>query len=118
MKKEIIEIIKGNVMTEYGISEEEARKFAEKTAEKIEVGGEIVGGIVAGREQEIRKFIRYAKGEGTKLTIGELENGIMAAGRTDMQNGLAEILNGMKIEAPVCGECGEKLEDLGRSKKK
>ena len=68
--------------------------------------------------RELDKFITYAKEKGTKISFQEMEMGILAAGRKDMQNGLGEILDSMKFEKPVCSECNEKMDNRGRSKKK
>jgi predicted methyltransferase MtxX (methanogen marker protein 4) len=68
--------------------------------------------------RELDKFITHAKKQGTKMNIHEMEMGILAAGRTDMQNGLAEILDSLKFDKPICPECNEKMENRGRSKKK
>ena len=69
------------------------------------------------RKGEVDKFVAYAKEQGTKMPFDAMEMGIVAAGRNDMQNGLAEILDSMKFEQPKCPKCNEKLENRGRSKK-
>jgi hypothetical protein len=73
---------------------------------------------ISGRE--VDKFVSHAKEQGTKMPFDSMETGIVAAGRKDMQNGLAEILNSLKFEKPICPvtECNEALDNLGRSKKK
>jgi hypothetical protein len=68
--------------------------------------------------RELDKFISYAKEQGTKMPFKDMEMGVLAAGRTDMQNGLAEILDSIKFDTPICPECNEKMENRGRSKKK
>ena len=69
-------------------------------------------------KREVDKFVAYAKGQGTKMTFGSMEMGILAAGRKDMQNGLAEIADSLKFDKPVCPECDQEMENRGRSKKK
>jgi len=64
------------------------------------------------------KFIDYAKEQGSKMAFGSMEMGIITAGRKDMQNGLAEILNAIDLGKPCCPECGEGMANRGRSKKK
>ena len=68
--------------------------------------------------RELDKFISYAKEQGTQMPFQAMEMGVLAAGRKDMQNGLAEILDSMKFGKPVCSECNEKKDNRGRSKKK
>jgi len=68
--------------------------------------------------REVDKFVAYAKGQGTRMPFDSMEMGILAAGRKDMQNGLAEILNTLKFDKPECSECGEAMDNRGRSKKK
>lgn len=75
-----------------------------------------IPGLVPNRELD--KFINYAKEQGTKIPFEAMEMGILAAGRKDMQNGLAELLDSMKFDKPVCSECNEKMDNRGRSKKK
>ena len=67
---------------------------------------------------EVGKFVAYAKEQGTKMPFGSMETGILAAGRKDMQNGLAEIADALKFEKPICPENDEGMENRGRSKKK
>ena len=67
--------------------------------------------------REVDKFVAYAKEQGTKMPFDLMETGILAAGREDMKNGLAEILNSLKFEKPACTESDE-IENRGRSKKK
>jgi len=73
-------------------------------------------GLIQNRELE--KFITHAKNQGTKMSFHEMEMGILAAGRKDMQNGLAEILNSIKFDNPTCSECNTKMKNHDRSKKK
>ena len=68
--------------------------------------------------RELDKFINYAKEQGTRMPFQEMEMGVLAAGRKDMQNGLAEIVDSIKFNKPVCPECNEEMNDRGRSKKK
>ena len=68
--------------------------------------------------RELDKFIARAKEQGTKMPFRELEMGILSAGRKDMQNGLAEILDSIKFSKPICTECDEVMDNRGRSKKK
>ena len=68
-------------------------------------------------KREVDKFVEYAKGQGTGMPFNSMEMGILAAGRKDMQNGLAEILNSLKLEKPDCPECGESMDNNGRGKK-
>jgi hypothetical protein len=69
------------------------------------------------QNRELDKFITYAKGQGTKMPFQAMEMGVLAAGRKDMQNGLAEILDSLKFDKPVCPECNDEMDDRGRSKK-
>jgi hypothetical protein len=68
--------------------------------------------------RELDKFITHAKEQGTKMSFHEMETGVMAAGRADMQNGLAEIVNSLKFKKGVCPECNNEMDNRGRSKKK
>ena len=54
--------------------------------------------------RELDKFVTYAKEQGTAMPFDSMEMGILAAGRKDMQNGLAEIVNSLKFEKPTCSE--------------
>ena len=69
-------------------------------------------------KRELDKFIARAKEQGTKMPFQEMEIGVLAAGRKDMQNGLAEILDSMKFDKPACSECNEGMDNRGRGKKK
>lgn len=51
------------------------------------------------------------------MSFDSMEMGILAAGRKDMQNGLAEILDSLKHGEQVCPECDEKMDNRGRGKK-
>ena len=73
-------------------------------------------GLLSNRELD--KFISYAKEQGTRMPFQAMEMGVLAAGRKDMQNGLAEILDSMAFDKPGCNECNEEMDDRGRSKKK
>ena len=68
--------------------------------------------------RELDKFVAYAKEQGTEMPFDSMEMGVLAAGRKDMQNGLAEILNSLEFGKPICPECGEEKDNRGRSKKK
>ena len=68
--------------------------------------------------REVDKFVSHAKEQGTKMPFDSMEAGMLAAGRKDMQNGLAEILDSLKFDKPGCAECGEGMDNRGRSKKK
>jgi hypothetical protein len=68
--------------------------------------------------RELEKFIALAKEQGTKMPFAAMETGVLFAGRKDMQNGLAEILNSLRFDKPTCSECGEEMDDRGRRKKK
>jgi len=68
--------------------------------------------------RELDKFIAHAKEQGTKMPFQEMETGVLVAGRKDMQNGLAEILDSMKFDKPACSECNEGMDNRGRGKKK
>jgi hypothetical protein len=70
------------------------------------------------QSREVNKFVAYAKNQGTKMSFDAMEMGMLAAGRKDMQNGLAEILDSLEFGEQVCSECGEKKDNRGRSKKK
>jgi predicted lactoylglutathione lyase len=67
--------------------------------------------------RELDKFIAYAKGQGTKMSFDAMETGILAAGRKDMQDGLAEIANSLAFNKPVCPECDEAMDNRGKGKK-
>jgi len=68
--------------------------------------------------RELDKFITYAKEQGTRMSFQAMETGILAAGRKDMQQGLAEILDTLEFEKSACTECNEEMDNRGRSKKK
>ena len=68
--------------------------------------------------RELDKFIAYAKEQGTKMPFDAMEMGVLTAGRKDMQDGLAEILNALEFGKPICPDCDEKMDNRGRSKKK
>jgi predicted lactoylglutathione lyase len=68
--------------------------------------------------RELDRFVAYAKDQGTKMPFDAMEMGVLVAGRKDMQNGLAEILDSIGFDKPVCSECHEKMDNRGRSKKK
>ena len=68
--------------------------------------------------RELDKFVTYAKGQGTQMPFDSMEMGVLAAGRKDMQDGLAEIVNSLKFEKPNCSDCDEGMVNRGRSKKK
>ena len=70
------------------------------------------------KNRELDKFVAYAKEQGTKMSFDAMEMGVLAAGRKDMQDGLAEIANSLEFEVPVCSECDEKMNNRGLSKKK
>jgi len=70
------------------------------------------------QNRELDKFVNYAKEQGTKMPFHDMEMGVLAAGRKDMQNGLAEILDSLKFDKPVCPECNEGMDNRGSSKKK
>jgi hypothetical protein len=67
---------------------------------------------------ELDKFIRYAKKQGTKMSFDAMEMGVVAAGRTDMQDGLAQIANALEFDTPICPKCNKEMRNCGRSKKK
>ena len=67
---------------------------------------------------ELNKFVAYAKSQGTKMSFNSMETGVLAAGRKDMQSGLAEILNSLEFDKPECSDCNEEMDNRGRSKKK
>ena len=69
------------------------------------------------QNRELDRFVDYAKEQGTKMSFSDMELGVLAAGRKDMQNGLSEIVDSLKFEKPVCPECGDKEDNRGRSKK-
>jgi len=70
------------------------------------------------KNRELDRFVIHAKEMGTKMSFADMEMGVLAAGRRDMQNGLAEIADSLKFERPVSTEDGEEMKDRGRSKKK
>jgi uncharacterized protein (UPF0264 family) len=70
------------------------------------------------RNQELAKFTAYAKEQGTRMSFSEMEMGILAAGRKDMQNSLAELAESLKFDTPVCSEDGTNMRDCGLVKKK
>ena len=67
---------------------------------------------------ELDKFVSHAKEQGVKMSFDSMEMGVLAAGRKDMQNGLAEILNTLEFDRPACTDCDEKMINRGRNKKK
>jgi predicted peroxiredoxin len=67
---------------------------------------------------ELEKFVAHAKEQGTKMAFDSMEMGILAAGRKDMRNGLAEILNSLDFIKPTCSECDADMDNRGRGKKK
>ena len=69
------------------------------------------------RSNELSRFISYAKEQGTNMSFSDMEMGVLAAGRKDMQDGLSEIADSLKFDAPICSECDEKKDNRGRSKK-
>jgi hypothetical protein len=69
------------------------------------------------RKRELDKFVTYAKEQGTKMSFDTMEMGVLAAGRKDMQESLSEILDTVKFDKPTCSECGDEMNDRGRSKK-
>ena len=73
--------------------------------------------LESSQSRELDKFIAYAKQQGTKMPFDLMEMGVLAAGRKDMQNGLAELLNSLKFDKTNCSECGEEMDNRGRSKK-
>jgi len=68
--------------------------------------------------REMDKFIAYAKEQGKMMSFSSMEQGILAAGRKDMQNGLTELLNSLKFKKTNCLECGGEMDNRGRHKKK
>jgi hypothetical protein len=52
------------------------------------------------------------------MSFSDMELGVVAAGRKDMQQGLVEIADSLKFEKPECPECGEPENNRGSSKKK
>jgi len=74
-----------------------------------------VHGLISKRELD--KFVTYAKEQGTRMSFDSMEMGVLNAGRKDMQNGLAEILNSLKFEKPICPECDEEMVNHGLQKK-
>ena len=67
---------------------------------------------------EVNKFVAYAKEQGMKMQFDSIEMGILEAGRKDMKNGLAEVLNSMDTDRPICSGCNEEMDNRGRGKKK
>ena len=109
----------------------EAANTANKAIEqfKIENPGVDVEALLSGQKvpppgfdqissREVDKFVAYAKEQGVKMPFDSMEMGIIAAGRKDMQNGLAEILNAIDPGKPACQECDEGMDNRGRGKKK
>jgi hypothetical protein len=95
------------------IGEDPDADVAAMLAEKSELQPTL--GVLSNRELE--KFILRAKSEGLEMPFGDMEMGVLAAGRKDMQNGLAEILNSLKFDKPDCPECDDGMDNLGRIKK-
>jgi hypothetical protein len=67
---------------------------------------------------ELKKFIAYAKCQGIKMPFDAIEMGILTAGRRDMRDGLAEILNAIDFDKPICVGCAKNMTNRGRNKKK
>jgi len=78
---------------------------------------ELAATIGAVSRRELDKFVAKAKEQGTNMPFDDMEAGILAAGRKDMQNGLSEILDSLKFDKPDCPECGEGMNNRGREKK-
>jgi len=81
-------------------------------------GTEIQAILEKAQARELEKFVTYAKQQGTSMSFDAMEMGVLNAGRKDMQNSLAEIVDSLKFERPVSSEDGEKMDHKGRSKKK
>ena len=127
----LYEIFRGTVVDALGISDEAASNIAQAAIEQYKAKNPNAGedaitsehkellpvmGLISNRELD--KFIKYAKEQGTKMPFDSMEMGVLAAGRKDMQNGLAEILNSLEFDKPDCSICGEEMDNRGRSKKK
>jgi len=128
----LIDIIKRTVSCEFGITEENAENISQSVMSQYEyeIGNlkneeketlrkydEMHNDIKALTGGELKKFIEYAKEQGTNMLFRDMENGVLEAGRKDMQTGLAEILNSLAFEKPTCSECGEGLANKGKQKK-
>ena len=66
---------------------------------------------------ELAKFAAYAKEQGTRMSFGEMEMGVLDAGRKDMQNTLTDIAESLKFDTPTCSEDGTNMRDCGLVKK-
>jgi hypothetical protein len=115
----LYESIIETVIEELGMSEEEASALSEKALSRINMrlSGEISQVVKSSRTSELNKFIDYAKSQGTSISFSAMEQGILAAGRQDMQNGLSELADSLKFEKQTCGECEKTLDNRGRGKK-
>ena len=114
------EMLKNTAIDVLGVSDEDAANFAQvvvKNANK-QLSGNLPEIMKLSRESELNKFIEHAIEQGTNMPFSAMERGVLAAGRMDMQNGLSEIADKLKIGKPSNGECDDTLENRGRSKKK
>jgi len=99
-------------------AENQSIDVSEMLSDKQDVSRQLLPVLGEMKAREVDKFVAYAKEQGTKMPFEQMEQGILAAGRKDMQNGLAELLNSLSFTKPDCLECDEKTENRGRSKKK
>jgi len=128
----LLDIIKRTISCEFGITEENAENISQsvmlqyenevdnlKSEEKetLRKYDEMRNDIETLSCSELKKFIEYAKEQGTNMLFRDMENGVLEAGRKDMQTGLSEILNSLSFDKPTCSECGEGLTNKGKQKK-
>lgn len=117
-KSDLLQIIGEAINTIKTAVEEYQAENPDDDLEEILSGHSgLLPGLGMLRTRELDKFIAFAKEQGTKMPFDAMEMGVLAAGRKDMQNGLAEILNTMKFGKTDCPECGEEMVDRGRGKK-
>ena len=93
-------------------------KHPDADVDRILAGhGELRSTLAAARSGELGRYIDHAKEQGTKIPFRELEAGVLEAGRRDMRDGLAEVMDSIRFDAPVDAESGEKMANHGRAKK-
>ena len=127
------EIVKESAIEVLRVTEEQASAVASKIVERMGAGiwdfnikapqsnqrddGEMLHtfGQLAG--SEVAGFVANAKKLGTRMSFDEMEMGILAAGRKEMRNGLAEIMNSLEFGKQTDPDRGDTLENRGRRKK-
>jgi hypothetical protein len=114
------EMLKNTAIEVLGASDEAAEKFIEAAVKNAneQLIGDLPEIVKSARESELSKFMEYANEQGTNISFSDMEQGVLDAGRKDIQNSLAKIAGKLNFDKPVCKECGKPLENRGHSKKK